>query len=458
MTWRTISALLLGGLLSACALSPDYRRPEAPVPAGWPDQPASAEALPDWRDFFGDARLRALIDAALAHNRELRRAELNVAQARALYGVQRSQLWPALNAEAGLSRSRTPAALASGGEAHTASRYEAGLGLSAWELDFFGRVRSLGDAALAEYLATEQAQRAARQGLIAAVARAHLAERLLAEQIALAERSLTTRRDAFELVERRYQAGAASALERAQARSLVESARVALGALRRRHAQARNALGLLTGYAAPELPEAERLGGQGMGEGVPVGLSSVLLQRRPDILAAEQRLMAANANIGAARAAFFPRVTLTAFGGSASAELSALFQSGTGAWSFAPRITLPIFDWGRNRRNLELAELRREIAVVEYEQRIQQAFREVADALDALASLDGEIAAQQALLKAQQRRLSLAERRYEGGIANYLEVLDAQRELFGAEQGMAQLRQLRLLNRVELFAALGGGD
>lgn len=457
--------VLLLGLLSGCAsLAPEYQRPEAPVPASYPGGQAGAVAgirAVDigWREFFQDPRLQALIETALEHNRDLRSAVLNIEAARAAYNIQSAERLPSLDAQGSFSRGRTPATLSPTGQDRTTSQYQVGLGIAAFELDFFGRVSSLSEAALAEFLATEEAARAAQISLVAEVGRAYLAERAFAEQLELARQTLAAREDSLRLVRQRFEAGAASALELWQAETLVESARVSVAALERQQAQAGNALALLVGapLAQLELPAPLPLSQLNVLTDIPPGLPSELLVQRPDIRAAEQRLISANANIGAARAAFFPRITLTGTVGTASTELSDLFGSGSGLWSFMPQITVPIFNSGRNRAALALAEVRRHQAVADYERTIQQAFREVADALVARASLERQLAAQERLLAAQRERLRLAQQRYESGVADYLEVLDAQRELFAAEQALVETRQLRLQNAIDFYRAAGGG-
>lgn len=455
--------LVLAGLLSGCAtLAPDYDRPETPAAGAYPaaqGEQAGIRAVDiGWRDFFEDARLQELVDVALEQNRDLRAAVLNIEAARAAYNIQSAERLPSLDAQGSFTRGRTPASVSPIG-AGTSSQYQVGLGIAAFELDFFGRVRSLSQAALAEYLATEEAARAAQISLVAEVGRAYLAERAFSEQLGLARQTLAARKDSHQLVQQRYDAGAASALELRQAETLVEAARVSLAGLERQQAQAMNALTVLVGVPLTELelPQPLALSQQSLLTEIPAGLPSELLIQRPDIRAAEQRLISANANIGAARAAFFPRISLTGTVGTASSELSDLFGSGTGLWTFMPQISLPIFNSGRNRANLALAEVRKNQAITDYERTIQQAFREVADALVARDSLEQQVAAQGRLLQAQSARLALAEQRYESGVANYLEVLDAQREQFDAEQALVQARQLRLQNAIDFYRAAGGG-
>ncbi|HTN65068.1 MAG TPA: efflux transporter outer membrane subunit [Burkholderiaceae bacterium] len=461
---QTTIALLAAGVLGGCSLAPQFVRPDLPVAATYPAaEPVPAEpAMPDasalgWRQFFPDQRLQELIASALENNRDLRSAALRIEEARALYNIQATDLLPNLNASAGAARARTPAALSATGAGMIAGSYQVGLSLASFELDFFGRVRSLNDAALAQYLATEEAQRAAHISLVAEVAKAYLAERAFAEQQALAQSTLEGRRTAYELSQKRFKVGASSALDLRLDESLVQSARVAYVTLTRQHAQAQNALSLLVGTPLAALPARPTLSEQNLVTDIPAGLPSELLTHRPDIRAAEQRLRAANASIGAARAAFFPRISLTAALGSASPTLSGLFDSGSHAWSFTPQLLLPIFDGGRNRANLTLAEVRQNLAIADYEKTIQIAFREVADTLVARATLDEQIDAQGKFLEAQAERLKLSDLRYRHGVASSLNVLDAQRELFSAQQGLIQARLLRLTNAIDLYRSLGGG-
>ncbi|HEY4542953.1 MAG TPA: efflux transporter outer membrane subunit [Noviherbaspirillum sp.] len=455
-----MAALLLAALLAGCSLAPTYERPAAPIAHTYPvatEALTEATAPAPWREFFPEQRLQALIAAALEHNRDLRIAALRIEEARAQYRIQSADLLPNVGVGASGSRSRTPADLSPTGRSAVGSSYQVGLSLTAFELDFFGRVRSLNDAALAQYLATEEARRAAHIALVAEVANAYLAERALAEQLVLARRTLQSREEGLKLARQRFEAGATSALDLRQNETLFHSARVSAAALARQHAQTVNALTLLVGQPLTGLPEAQPLSRFDIVTDIPAGLPSDLLVRRPDIRAAEQRLKASNANIGAARAAFFPRISLTGSVGTASGELSGLFEDGSRTWSFVPQLVLPIFDAGRNRANLDVAQVRKNIAVAEYERTIQSAFREVADALVARTALEEQIDAQRAVLEAQSQRLSLAEQRYQSGIASSLDLLDAQREQFQAEQSLVQARLARLTNAVDLYRALGGG-
>jgi outer membrane protein, multidrug efflux system len=449
-------ALLAAGVLGGCTLAPTYERPAAPVATSYPTETEQAEgnaAAIGWRNFFPDARLRLLIDAALDNNRDLRIAALRIEEARAQYNIQSADLFPTVSATASGSRGRSFV----NGVPVTGTSYQVGLGLTAFELDFFGRVRSLKDAALAQYLATGEAHLAVRISLIAEVAKAYLAERAFSEQYDLARQTLEGRETGYKLAKQRFDVGASSALDLRQNETLVQSARVALATLSRQRAQAVNALTLLVGKPLTDLPAAQTLSEQNIVADIPAGLPSDLLARRPDIRAAEQRLQAANANIGAARAAFFPRISLTAGIGTASNELSSLFDAGTRTWSFVPQLVLPIFDAGRNSATLSLTKVRKNIAIADYEKSIQIAFREVADALAARATLDDQIEAQRAVQDAQADRLKLSQQRYENGVSSSLDVLDAQRELFSAQQSLIQARLLRLTNAVDLYRALGGG-
>jgi multidrug efflux system outer membrane protein len=455
------AALLVVGVLSGCTLAPTYQRPQAPVEATYS---ADAQGLPahdaismGWREFFPDQRLQALIRAALEHNSDLRTAILNIEQARAQYDISRADLLPSLNATSSATRTRYSASQSSTGAPITFRSYQVGVSVPAYELDFFGRVRSLKDAALATYLATEEARQSAQISLVAQVAQAYLAERSYAEQLKLAQQTLESRQSDYDLGKKRFDVGASSALDLRLTETLVHSARVSVATLVRQRAQAEEALTLLVGKKVKDLPAGDDLSLQHIVTDIPAGLPSDLLTRRPDIRQAEQSLLSANANIGAARAAFFPQISLTGSYGSASGSLSGLFESGSGAWSFGPSLSLPIFDFGRRSANLDLAEVRKNLAVVAYEKAIQTAFSEVANALIARSTLEDQIVAQEDFLKAEQERLKLTELRYKNGISSSVDLADAARELFSAQQALIQARQLRLNNAIDLYKALGGG-
>ncbi|MEW6333308.1 MAG: efflux transporter outer membrane subunit [Thermodesulfobacteriota bacterium] len=457
------AALALAG---GCSLAPEYRRPAAPVPDGWPagapygeTAPAPAARKPSelpWRSFFTDLRLQAVIAIALDHNRDLRLAALNVDRARALYGIQRAEILPTVHAAGSGSRERIPADLSSSRSAVTPERYSVNLGISAWEIDFFGRIRSLRDRALEEYLATEQARRSAQILIVSSVAQAYLSLAADRAALKLVVSTLEAQEASYRLTRKSHDAGFASRLDLSRAQSQVESARGEVARYTRLAAQAENALNLLAGSPVPpELMPAELAAVEPPGE-VAAGLSSDLLLDRPDIAAAEHRLRAANANIGAARAAFFPRISLTTAVGTASADLSGLFKDGSGTWGFAPLIAVPVFD-ARTWSAYEVTKTDREIAVARYEKAIQTAFREVADTLVARGTVEKQIAAQQALVEAAAEANRLAHLRFTGGIDSYLGVLDAQRSLYAAQQGLIALRLARIANRVTLYKALGGG-
>ncbi|MBI4755555.1 MAG: efflux transporter outer membrane subunit [Betaproteobacteria bacterium] len=452
---------LLAAALGGCNLAPDYVRPQAPVPEHWPAA-ARAEGTRqvadlDWQTFFPDPRLRAHIASALENNRDLRIATARVAEARALHGIQRADRLPTINLGADRVASRTPADLSQSGQSLMGQRYDVNLGLAAFELDFWGRVRNLGEAALASYLATEQARRSFRLSLISDVADAYLTLQEMGERMALARDTVQSRQEARELMARRREAGIAGDLDFLAAEGALHTARVELASLERQQAGAENLLQLLVAAPLPELPPARALTEQGIVPDLAANLPSDVLLRRPDVAAAEQQLIAANAHIGAARAAFFPRITLTGLFGTASRALHGLFSAGSETWSFQPVLSLPLFDAGRTRAGVDLAEARKVIAVAQYEKTIQQAFREVADLLVARDKLRQQLQAQEASGRAQSERVRLTGARYKAGVANYLELLDAQRDSFAAQQAVVQLRRQSLSASAQLYKALGGG-
>ncbi|MGE0806442.1 MAG: AdeC/AdeK/OprM family multidrug efflux complex outer membrane factor [Burkholderiaceae bacterium] len=460
-----LAALALLAGLAGCSMAPVYERPPAPIATQWPgaeaaDGAGQTRAVADigWREFFRDPRLARLVELGLANNRDLRVAVLNIEAARAQYGITRADQLPTVGAGGSVSRQRVPADLSPTGQSGISDQYQATLGVTAFEIDLFGRVRNLGDAALAQFLSTGEARKAMQISLVAQIADAYLTERAADQRIELLQRTLGSREESLKLVTVRYEGGAASELEQRQAQGLVAGARADLADARRLRAQAANALTLLIGQPLPaDLPAPLTLDQQGLISELPAGLPSQLIERRPDIAAAEQQLRGSYANIGAARAAFFPRITLTGALGTASSELDGLFGRGSGIWSFMPQISLPIFDAGRNQANLDLATVRRDIAVARYEQTIQSAFREVSDALAARGTLDEQLQAQQAQLEAAQRTVELSDLRYRSGVDNYLQLLDAQRGLYAAEQALLATRLARLSNLVALYKSLGGG-
>jgi len=450
-------ALLLGGCAS---MAPPYERPAAPVAASFPDamQAASvagaATTQPaadiDWQQFFVDPRLKALIGLALQNNRDLRIAVLNIERVRAQYQVQRAELFPTV--QLGATGLFQPNADGRGNH----SFWTAGLSVTGYELDLFGRVRSLTDAALQQYFASEEARKAAQISLVAAVANTYLT--LLADdaQLDVARKTLDTRNEGYRLLKLKFDNGALSEYDLAQAVTLVEGAKAAVALLQRQRLQDENALVLLVGQTLPaNLPPPLPLAQQGLLGDLPAGLPSELLERRPDVRQAEHQLQAANANIGAAKAAFFPRITLTGSVGLASTDLGDLFNYS--AWQFAPRITLPIFDAGSNQANLEVSQATRDIAVAQYERSIQAAFREVADALAGRATYGEQLRAQQAQTEAEQKRSDLAELRFRNGVSSFLDVLDAQRALFQTQQATIIVQAAQQQNLVTLYKVLGGG-
>lgn len=450
--------------LSGCSLVPEYQQPASPVADSWPqglayDAADTSEAgvrPPAWEDFFQSPELKQLIHLALDNNRDLRQAILNVDAYRALHRIQRSELLPSVGVDGSGNRQRLPGDLSPTGESGISSQYSLTLGTS-WELDLFGRIRSLEGAALERYLATEQAQHAVQLALVSDVASAWLTWNADHALLELTQATLDSYRESLDMIEDSHAGGIASALDVRQARSLVEQARVQLELYTRQVAQDRNALGLLVGTAIPsELLLSNKLDGDLLAS-LPSGLPADVLQYRPDIRTAEHRLRAANADIGAARAAFFPNIRLTAGAGTASSDLDGLFDGGSGTWSFIPQINLPIFTAGRLKANLEYSEIQRDINVAAYEQSIQNAFREVADGLAAQGTYVAQVQAQTDLVTATREYYDLAQQRYDEGVDNYLIVLDARRELFAARQALLSYQLQHLNSEVALYRALGGG-
>ncbi|TWJ17757.1 AdeC/AdeK/OprM family multidrug efflux complex outer membrane factor [Geobacter argillaceus] len=450
-------------------MAPKYSQPAAPVPAAWPEGPAykgdttqkAQKPVADipWQEFFVDPQMRKVIALALENNRDLRVATLNIERSRAQYQIRRSDLLPKVDATAAGSIQRVPADLSSSGNAKTVEQYNVGLGVSSYELDLFGRVRSLKDQALEQYLATEHARRSVQISLVSQVAVTYLALSADRERLKLAKETLTSQQESYKLTRSRYEAGVSSALAVNQAQTTVDAARVDIARYTTLVAQDENALHLVVGsqVSSELLPKAlsETLTAL---KDVASGLPSDVLLRRPDILQAENLLKGFNANIGAARAAFFPRITLVSSVGFGSDELSGLFKGDSFTWSFAPRITLPIFDGGSNRANLTVAEVDRDIAVAQYEKAIQTAFREVADALAQQGTIDEQVAAQQSLTDATAESYKLSRARYDKGVDSYLNVLDSQRSLYGSQQNLISARLSRFANLVTLYKVLGGGS
>lgn len=464
---RTLS-LVIALALAGCSFTPDYQRPAAPVPADWPVKVDAGNMAKDaairtgavrpdgnWRAFFPDARLQSLIAAALEHNRDLRVAVARVEEARALAGIARADRFPTVDLGAQRAASLTPGDLSSTGRQQNSQRYDVNLAVAAFELDFWGRVRNLDDAARANFLASDYARQSFRLSLIAEVANAYLSLLELGERLELARATTKSREETRSLIARRRDVGLAGDLDYLQADGAYQNARAETASLARSHATAENALRLLAG-TAPAV--GGKLAEPGLVAAAGVGLPSEVLLARPDVLAAEQKLVAANANIGAARAAFLPKIVLTAVAGTASRSLAGLFDAGSGAWNFTPALRLPLFDAGRSSGNVDLATARKTIAVAEYEKAIQQAFREIADLLAARSQLAEQLQAQEANLAAQSQRLKIVDARYQAGVSSHLELLDAQRENFAAQQSTLTARRLLLSTAASFYKALGGAS
>ena len=467
----TASALVLAG----CAnLAPSYTQPVAPVPQAWGERAAvvqTASALPasagdageplltGWRDFFVDERLRNVVGLALDNNRDLRVAALNIDKARAQYGIARSAAFPSVDLGGGASRSRSSGSGSTG--SRVATQYSVDLGLLSYELDFFGRVRNLGDAALESYFSTEESRRSTQISLVAEVATAWLTLATDLQRLQLARDTLASQQKSFDLINRSFALGAQSGIALEQSRGTVEAARVDVAQFDSQVEQDRNALNLLAGTSVPValLPQVNDVSMAPVARllAPPAGLPSSVLQQRPDVLAAEHLLRASNADIGAARAAFYPRIALTASAGTASGSLSGLFSSGSGVWSFSPSISLPIFDGGANRANLRVAQVQQQLQLAGYEKTLQTAFREVADALAARRTLAERLSAQQALAASTSRSFELSNALFRSGGSGYLDVLDAQRTLYGVQQSLISLQLVEQVNRITVYKALGGG-
>lgn len=452
--------LLLCLLLSGCtSLAPPYTAPALPVPARYPDTFLPQDALgpaADWRDYFIEPGLQKLISQALGNSRDLRAAVLRVQEAGAIYGIARADRLPSVVVQAGADRSRVPADLNVTGLPVVAGQYQVGLGLASWELDFWGRVRSLQDAALEAYLGTVEARRAATLSLVAQVASGYLVLQEFDARIALASRTLNSRQESLRIFSRRVAVGSTSRLDLTQVQTLAIQAQTLSAQLELGRAEQVAALTLLIGDV-PDLPLPPRSEALAAPPALRAGLPSELLAQRPDIAGAEHRLKAANADIGAARAAFFPRVALTGSLGTASAALDGLFDSGSRAWTFSPSITLPLFNGGRLRNNLTLSEVRRDLALAAYEKTVQSAFRDVSNALSAQRWLSVQASNADRAQTTQTERARLSKLRYDNGAASFLEVLDAERDLLAAQQQLVQARRSVQSNRVDLYVALGGG-
>lgn len=452
----------LGTLLGGCTMMPKYERPAAPVSNSWPNgAPAgtstNSAADIDWREFFDDARLQKLIEIALENNRDLRVAALRVEQARAQYRIQRADLFPGAQGNAGMTRMKTSGAATTFGGGTVITTYSVNVE-AAYEIDLFGRIRSLKKEALEKYFATDEARKTAQIALVSEVASEYLNWLQLTEAAKIAQDTLKTVQDAYDLNKQSFDAGVGTELDLQTAQAQVQTARVNVANYTQLLAQSQNALTLLIGEPMPnDLPEGQKLQQQQLLALSPADIPAEVLQRRPDVLAAEHTLIAANADIGAARSAFFPRIMLTGSAGTASAKLSDLFTGPSGTWSFSPQITVPIFEAGSTWAKLDTAKVGKLIEVANYEKAIQTAFREVADALATRSVIDEKIEAQERLVQAEQRRFDLTSARFKQGVDSYVTVLLAQQDLYAAQQNLLQFQAARLLNAVTLYRSLGGG-
>jgi multidrug efflux system outer membrane protein len=460
-------------MLAGCTLEPRYERPGAPIPSAWTNGPpassAGATSAADlgWRQFFPDPDMQRLIELALANNRDLRVAALNVQAAQAQYRVQRSDIFPTISATGteqvekyptGVLAAQAGSEATAGTGSATIRYFEAGVGFTSYELDLFGRLRSLNHAAFEQYLSTEETRRSTQLSLVAEVVSGYLA--ILADETILkvTRETLESQSASYDLTKRSLEAGTATALTFSQAASTVDTAKANLAAYTRQAAQDRNALMLLVGGPLPDdLNFQIDLGSVELSADLPAGVPSAVLTQRPDVLSAEHQLMAANADIGAARAAFFPSITLTGSYGTASTQLSGLFKTGSSAWAFSPQITLPIFTGGKNKATLDLDKIQKNADVAQYEKALQTAFREVDDALAARQTLNEQLTAQRAVLEDTTQSYNLSQLRFKNGVDSYLSVLDAQRSLYSAQQSLVSLELTRLQNMATLYKALGGG-
>ncbi len=451
--------------LSGCIFIPKYDRPSAPVPSRFPqygktqsDNSAFASVSEiEWRRFFRDPRLQEIIELALQNNRDLRAAALNVEQIRAQYRIGSAGIFPTINASADATQEYTPAEAASNNKSDNSSKYHVGLDVPSYEIDLFGRLRSLKAQALENYFAAEEARKNVQISLVAEVAIQYLTLLNIDQQLALTQDTLKSVEEYYKLIKTSYEVGNTSELDLRSVEAQMQTARANAADYLRLKDQAQNFLVLLVGEPLPEdLPTQKPLDTKDFLSDLPAGLPSELLTRRPDILEAEHFLKGANANIGAARAAFFPQITLTGFGGTSSIKLKNLFLGQT-AWNYSPEITVPIFDSGRNKASLDLANINKSIEIAHYEKAIQTAFREVSDALAARAALKEQNDAQEALIEAQQKRYNLADVRYRNGVDSYLTVLTAQQDLYKAQQSLIQTKFNALSNLVTLYMVLGGG-
>ena len=457
MNKKLLLTLMLAAL-GGCSLAPTYHRPDLPVPAAWPDtaKPEGKRSMPDWKTYFPDPRLQALLVAAFENNRDLRVATARIAEARAQYGIQQSNRLPNVNANVSRTASFTPPSVNFLPIPYEYQRYDVNASLVSFELDFWGRLSSLSAAAKANYLSTEEAEHAFRLSLIADVSNAYLSLVELQEAARVAADTTRGRKEVLDLTSRRRELGVSSDLDVLAAEGAYQSAVSEEAAIQQQESAAQNLLTQLVGKIPADLPEGLSLEDQGITPDLIAGMPADVLLNRPDVESAEQQLIAANANIGAARAAFLPSINLTGAFGSASRQINGLFDAGSKAWSFEPSLTLPLFDAGLNMSNLDLAKARKVIAVAQYEKTIQQAFREVSDLLNARDSLNRQLEAQMANAKSQKQRLKLTEARFHAGIASNIELLDAERDADTATQAELQTRLALLNAATKLYSALAG--
>ena len=451
--------------LSGCAnLAPDFMRPAAPIPESWPETGRAAVgdgrtlAEIGWQDFFTDARLKQLVELSLQNNRDLRVAALNIDKARAQYRIADANRYPAIEATGSQTAQQTADDLSQTGEGAVSRQYTAGVRFSSFELDFFGRVANLKDQALEQFLATEEARRSVHISLVAEVANAWLTLAADQERLQLSRDTLASQRESLKMTQRSFEAGISTAVDLNQSRIALEYARAEAARYAAVVAQDRNALALLVGAQPPEdlLPKTLTEVASALAD-IPAGVPSETLLQRPDVIQAERLLRAANASIGAARAAFFPRITLTASGGVASNHLSSLFDSGNGTWLFMPQIVLPIFNAGSNQANLDSARAEQAIRVAQYEKAIQSAFREASDALAVRSTIGEQIDAQKALVAAAKESHRLTDLRYQKGVDSYQPVLEALRTQFSSQQTLITAQLARQSNAVNLYKVFGGG-
>ena len=461
VNFKPVLGLVAAAVLSACTMMPKYEQPQVAVADtfkyGTAETGIQASSL-GWQDYFADPRLHRLIDIALARNTDLRTAVLNAEIYRRQYMIARNDLLPSLTANGSATRSRTAQDLSARGNAYTSEAYNVGLGVTAYEVDLFGRVRSNSEAALQGYFNSASVRDAAHLTLVASVAKAYFNERYAEESMALASRVLKTREATYGLSQLRHKAGVISAIDLRQQEALIESAKADHAAAVQRREQARNALAMLINQPLPEdLPQGLPLSRQFKVSSLPAGLSSDILLNRPDVRAAEFALKQANANIGAARAAFFPAIRLTGSLGTASTDFGNLFQGANRTWSFGPSISLPIFDWGTNKANLDVTKLRQQAQIVAYEAAVQSAFQDVSDALVAREQLETRHAALAKQSRAYADSLRLINLRYRHGVSSALDLLDAERSSYSADTGLLAAQLTRLENMADLYKALGGG-